>query len=267
NYEELIKHCANPNYSFTVRSRGSTVVNFFTKIHEEAYNKRMISEFKSFGSQNNYPQEALEIIDKIQALIVNNHLYAFIVPELHYSLLHGDIIPSNMMINKENGNLQIFDWTNFTIGPRFLDIARFVTVASISYEEVKDKYLFNNNNGLLSLIEKIFFLYAYNLLFYITLKNKGMNTQKIIHECMFPALKDMSDLIDQFKKQGYEDIKNIIIYKDQLIQVEKEDLEKKVGILSQHNNQLNEKYQNVIKRKSWRITYPIRKIFQYLRKN
>src|SRR5699024_2949538 len=102
-----------------------------------------------------------KVINRLESLIMDNYLYAFINPEQHYSLLHGDFIPQNIKMQKDSETPIVFDWATFTVGPRFIDIARYLTTTFTPYTKIKEDYLFNEHiDRKLSVIEQIFFLYA-----------------------------------------------------------------------------------------------------------
>src|SRR5690625_451344 len=100
---------------------------FFTEIHQKQYNEMLFSLLYKRLKENNHPKSVNDTIKKLESLIMNNSLYIFMQPEKHYSLLHGDYIPQNLKANKNNELPFVFDWALFTIGPRFIDIARFLS--------------------------------------------------------------------------------------------------------------------------------------------
>src|SRR5699024_7570441 len=114
----------------------------------------------------------------------------------------------------------------------FLDIVRFVTASSIPYEDVKAKYLFNDNTGNLSQIEQIFFLYAFILMHFVPSQNKSVNEK--IDKWLRPALKDMEACVEQFKRDEFE----VII---QSLLEDREAAEENIKKLKRHNTNLKKK--------------------------
>lgn len=78
---------------------------------------------------------------------MGNNLYAFVKPEKHYSLLHGDYVPSNVTIDQIEKNIKVFDWGTFTTGPHFLDIAKYFAETITPYKKVQNLYLYDKNFG------------------------------------------------------------------------------------------------------------------------
>src|SRR5699024_5540360 len=121
----------------------------------------MFSQLYKLLKQNNYPKTIRDIVQHLESLIMDNDLYEYIRPEKHYSLIHGDYNPRNSKLKKQDQSIKVFDWETFKIGPRFIDVARYLSGALIEYSDVKEIYLDDKElGGKLSLIEKIFFLYA-----------------------------------------------------------------------------------------------------------
>src|SRR5699024_7655729 len=137
------------------------------------YNERLFVLLDKLMKQNNYPDAARSVVHSIESCIMDYDLYRFLIPEIHYSLVHVDYNQSNSKIAKQDQKVKVCDWETFKIGPHFIDIARYLSGAHIPYSEVKEIYLHNEHLGKqLSLIEKIFFLYALILLYMLTFREK-----------------------------------------------------------------------------------------------
>lgn len=148
---------------------------------------------------------ALSVVERLRYLIVDTQAYSAMSPERHYSLLHGDFIPGNVRIDKATDAAKVFDWASFTTGPHFVDVVRYMVVASISYKSVNEHYLFNDEVEELSSVERIIFLYAFIVMHLITLQGRGSRPREAataMRDFIKPALKDMESLILEWKRDG-----------------------------------------------------------------
>jgi|SRR5690625_220637 len=160
NNQDIIKTYQNPDYLFQLRNRPSSIVYFFTKIIRWIIIK---DYFPVYISSLN---KTIILILRLKSQVMKPHLYVFINPEKHYSLLHGDFIPENIKVKEQDETLQVFDWALFTTGSHFIEIARYLISSLVPYSKVKELYLANDETGgKLSLIEEILFLYALILLY------------------------------------------------------------------------------------------------------
>lgn len=278
-YEKIAKEYPNLNYSFQLKNKPNPMIIYFTKIHEKYYNEKLFTSFYKLMEQNNYPDAVYYVIQQLESFIMDNHLYEFIHPDEHYSLVHGDYNKSNSKIDKQDNTIKVFDWELFKIGPHFIDIVRYLSGTLVSYLDVKKIYLNNKElGGKLSLIEKIFFLYALILLYILTLgENK---VEKEIDKYITPALHDMESLIEQFTKTDYfssvqqllnenneneAKILKLLNKNDEneakTLQLEEDNLR-----LKKKKNELEILHENFVKSKSWKITAPFRKFTQLINK-
>jgi len=257
-YEEIVKKFPNINYSYRMSNKPNPLTVLFTRIHEENYNNSVFTSMYDIIEQNNYPSSTHQVIKKIETLIMNYELYKFIDPSVHYSLLHGDYNKSNSIINKSDKLIKVIDWELFKIGPHFMDIARYLSGSLKSYSEVKKIYLDNIElGGKLTLIERIFFLYALILLYILTFRERKIE-QKMTNY-INPALRDLEKITNEFLESDYYKI-----LKKQFIEKENQDL--KIKKLQEQNKIIKKSYNNLIKSKSWKITYPFRKLREILSK-
>src|SRR5699024_655915 len=154
--------------------------------------------------EKKYPQSVKEVIQRLEKQIIPNYLYAYINPDEHYSLLHGDFHPGNFKRSSKDGMLYIFDWATFTIGPHFLDIVRYVSKSLIACREVKDIYLdCEESSGRLSLIGRIFLLDALVLLYILRLKEKAV--ADYLASGIIPALEQLERLVQSFTAESHEE--------------------------------------------------------------
>lgn len=267
-YQDIIKNYPNPDYTFSFKHKGYSIVLFFTQIHQEHYNKKLFASLKQYVAQKKYSEEVVQILTRVEALIMDNRLYAFIKPDEHYSLLHGDFTPNNIKVKNENGAVQVFDWASFKVGPHFLDVARYVAYAAsglISYDKVKELYLFNKQTEKgLSLIEQIFFLYAYILMYVADLKSK--NRHKIVSEFMWPALEDMEECVARFKQEAFGSAMQSLLDDKNSVTQENEKLRSTLKNVQKRKSDLEVKLQHIVESRSWKITAPLRKLTYPFRK-
>jgi thiamine kinase-like enzyme len=192
---------------------------------------------------------------------MDNHLYNWIQPDKHYSLLHGDLGYQNVIFDKFDGMPRILDWSTYTIGPHFIDIARYLTSLLVPYSTIKTLYLDDNPNGQrLSTIERIFFLYAVILFYFQKIGRLGIETN--ISSDLLPALEDLEVLVMQFKNTMGE---NEMTEKQHSLseelrekEVKIKQLEQRLSIVEDERKYLHKRLQNIINSKSWKITTPLR---------
>lgn len=208
-YKDIVSRYPNPKYAFVVENRPISIVQFFTKIHEKKYNEFLFDGMYKLIEQNNYPSAIKEIILRLEGAIMPYRLYLFINPEKHYSLIHGDFIPSNIKRRDNDSSIIVLDWAMYTVGPRFLDIAKFFSATPAPFSMVKKLYLNDLHEENSSMIEKVFFLYALILLYITRLTEKYVESR--LNDCIYPALDELETLIDQFVRNKFNsDVKSLI---------------------------------------------------------
>lgn len=257
-YDSIINKYPNPKYLFQLKNKPFFIVIFFTQIHRKKYNVKMFNLLYKVLKQNNYPESVIEVIEGLESLIMKHSLYSFIKPKNHYSLIHGDLIRQNLKLNKSDKSIKIFDWATFTTGPHFIDIARYLSESLIPFSEVKSIYLNNDDiNGNLSIIEKIFFLYALILLYILRLKGKG--TEKGMDKYITPALNDLEVLVAEFIETSFNKNVQLLSEEKEKSQNKIEQLKHEVKQLKKEVKRLEKRHNNIINSKSWKITAPLRK--------
>ena len=261
-YEQVIHNYPRPNYVYQFkRGRAISVVHFFTHIHEKKYNTKLFDSLKLIIKQQKYPKAATQVITRLEESIMRNQLYNYIHPTKHYGLLHGDLGYQNVIVNQNDGLPRILDWSTYTIGPHFIDIARYLTSLLVPYSTIKTLYLDDNPNGQrLSTIERIFFLYAVILFYFQKIGRLGIETN--ISSDLLPALEDLEVLVMQFKNTMGE---NEMTEKQHSLseelrekEVKIKQLEQRLSIVEDERKYLHKRLQNIINSKSWKITTPLR---------
>src|SRR5699024_3440426 len=200
---DIVEKYPNPNYLFQMKNRAISIVIFFTQIHKRSYNEQLFKLLYKLLNQNNYSETVIQLVSKLESLIMDNKLYALINPEEHYSLLHGDLIKPNIKNDGKENDIKIFDWATFTTGPHFIDIARYLSDLLMPYSEVKDLYLNNQDTGgKLCVIEKILLNYSLTLIYIMRLKEK--NVDKRLNDCILPCITDLEFLIEDLDISYYK---------------------------------------------------------------
>lgn len=261
-----------PEYVWNYRNSPTFIIQFFTDIHHKVTNERLFAELYKLMEEKEYPQPVKEVIQRLEKQMMPDYLYAYIDPEDHYSLIHGDFHPGNFKRSSKDGTLYIFDWATFTIGPHFLDIARYVSKSLFTFQEVREIYFdCEETGGSLSIIEKIFFLYALILLYILRLREKAVAAY--LESCIIPALEELERLVEQFTKESHEawllrlrDKKNELTQEnlslaDTSVSLKKQNKQiiKRMQLLKKQNQQMKTS-------KSWKMTAPLRKLLAKWRK-
>src|SRR5699024_318097 len=284
-YTEINNKFPNPDYAFRMRNRPNSILIYFTKIHEQQYNEKMFSSLYKLMNQSGYSQSIKSVIKRVEKQIMDNNLYVFINPYKHYSLLHGDFIQKNLKLECDSDSIKVFDWTSFTLGPHFINIARYLTSALIPYDQIKKDYLFNEKyDETLTDIEKIFFLYAL-IPFYI-LRVKENKADQYLNSYILPAVEDLEILVSKFMERNLKGVLDLLTQKeymyiseiDELKNVNKKakkenkellnynkELERNKRAIFNEKNKVKKQYENTVNSKSWKLTYPFRKFTELLK--
>lgn len=185
----MVQNFENNDYTFKFRNSGLCIIEFFTKIHEKEYNQQLIEYMQeSVVKEKDYSEECLFVIREIKKYILTNELYTLIEPEQQYRLIHADLVPENVLSEENNIYAIFIDWSFFSVGPRFLDVARFSMQAFIEFSEIEEVYLSNKISEVnLSNIEKIFFCYAFIFIHFAELPN-NKKYDYVLNQCVIPAL-------------------------------------------------------------------------------
>nr|WP_272873275.1 phosphotransferase [Alteribacter salitolerans] len=251
-YNDIIRKYAPPRYVYQFKKgRAISVVHFFTQIHKESYNKKLFLSLHTIMKQHNYPEAVQQVITRLEKAIMANQLYRQMVPDEHYSLLHGDFAYQNVLINNEDSSPQIIDWTTYTVGPRFIDTARYVTSLRLPFEEVNSLYIQDKETGgSLSSVERVFFLYSLIVFYFQKFGQKDLETE--ISTTMLPALEELERLVlninGEVKKMNKEADKNLKL----------KQLEHRIEVLEEVRRYMKKRLDDVLNSRSWRLTRPIR---------
>lgn len=268
---------ANPNYKFRLDLNTPAVVKGFAHIHEFRYHRQLFDTLHRLAPTAEDPQTAKRIVQQLEDRILGNHLYAFVSPPMHYTLLHGDFKPNNIMTDTHN--FRVIDWQGFRTGPRFLDIVKYAIHAKLPYTTLQDQYLFDTTHDALSPIEHIFFLDAYILMILLTSMRKSLSSGLAQH--IGPALADMDTAIAQLKTQQFGTTAKLAADRIQRLETKltqhelaAQQQERKLQntsnqltesrhekrSLATKNRMLTQRLKNIETSKSWRLTAPLRRV-------
>lgn len=204
-HSEVQKKFPNLKYSFKLKNKPNPAAIFFTKIHKQKYNEKLFQDLELLMEENEYPIEIIQKVKEVKDIIMNNKLYTFVKPNLHYSLIHGDLNKKNIRVDKLSQEIKVIDWETYKIGLKTIDIARFFSANRFSYKKVQEIYLNDDKiNGYLTDIEKIFFLYILMIFYILTIREKKIINY--ITEFIEPLIKDMENLVDIFKNKTFQNL-------------------------------------------------------------
>lgn len=278
-HDDIGDRYANPAYKFALRLNTPSLVKGFTQIHRAGYNRQLFDTLHRLTPSAQDSDIAQRIVAHLETIIMRNRLYVLISPSEHYTLLHGDFKPANIMSDYSTQRFRVIDWQGFRTGPRFLDLVKYVVHAKTPYEQIKDEYLFNQGVGGLSTVEQIFFLYAYVLMILLTSMGKPLTTGLAAN--IDPALSDMQKCVAQLKYEGFgsamrtvenrvEQLDNQLTEQAAQVRQQSQDLNKLATrapdvnqdhvSLSSTNRALKRRIHQLEQSTSWRMTAPLRRI-------
>ena len=165
----------------------------FSSIHIENVNRQLFASiFKSMKAKG-YTYKSIELIKRVESVIIGHRLFTKICPDVHYSLLHGDYGKQNMLVDYKDGNLYIIDWGNMRIGPTWVDIAGFFGQLMQPFHVVKDEFLFNDKvSSDFEPIEKLFFVYTLIVTWFIVFTKREFEENHYLY--ISPAVEAMEAL-------------------------------------------------------------------------
>jgi tetratricopeptide (TPR) repeat protein len=196
--DELLSYFSLPKYRLTLKKhRSQAVSRFFSNIHLESTNKRLFMLLNKKLRSANYSAMSIDILRRLEIIIMNFKLYENIKPEKHYSLLHGDLGPHNILL-KNDADPYVLDWNTYTVGASCFDPAYFLTRYKLSFEKIYELYLSNINKSKenkLDNIEKIFFIYALIVIWFQRLSCRDFN--RMHFKYLAPAINQLEALAMQ----------------------------------------------------------------------
>lgn len=119
-----------------------SIVRIFPSIHKKSTNKMIIKRLYKRNKKLGNSAEIKKLLKQIEHTIIDKKIYKLIRPELHYSFLHSDFEANNILVDKNN-NHNLIDWDTYQVGPRGLDLVKFIDRLKLPFKEIEDFYLSN----------------------------------------------------------------------------------------------------------------------------
>jgi len=164
--------------TFANISKGSTNEAIFKWIYSEVY---------ALGEKN-----IIHLINKLKYLIYNAKMYEKLDSVQNFALQHGDFSKYNILIDKKTSNVNVIDWRSYFIGPVGFDIAYFFRKEMLTFDSIDKIFLSNPRySDLLTLIEKIFFVYTLIILLFLNITGIKFN-----NEYYYSYLKQATDRLE-----------------------------------------------------------------------
>src|SRR5699024_982802 len=202
------------------------------------------------------------LIKRLEALVMDNQLYVLLDPERHYTLLHGEYKPGTIIIEDSTKKGYVIDWSTFTIGTPCVEIARYLSASLPAYQKIQQLYLQQAKQiDRLTFVERILFLYA-NEIFVILrfIKPKNTEHRDKIKQLISEALDDIARLIEAHRP--YIDDRLQLIQLHEKLNASKH----QINTLQKDKKRLKNRLNHTFNSKSWKVTAPLRKISERLRK-
>lgn len=281
-YKSINRKFPNSNYNYRLKNRANFITPYFTNIHKKVYNNKLFNNLKKFSEQRGDSQVIQDIILYLEHEIMDNELFLYINPDKHYSLLHGDFQPSNILFDKKSEKIKIIDWPTFKVGPKFIDLTRYFQASLTSFKDIQSYYLNNDEVNKLELIEKVFFLYSF-ILFHFLILNKH-NVYSNLNHFIIPALIEMNKLIKECLGSSYiehidflndiiTDFNTLVIEENSKLSIHNRELKKDnkrikkdIKTLVEENKRTKNKLQRILNSKSWKLTSPFRKLINKIKR-
>jgi serine/threonine protein kinase len=164
-------------------------------------NIEVFLNFSNYLKDKNLSLELTKVINHVNEILIVKEYYKFLNPEIHFSLQHGDLSISNLMLNDNTGELKVIDWGFSKLGPKWVDIAIFLAKTKSPFSEILQKFLGHNKCDY-DLIEKIFFTYTL-IITWIAIFEKGEHEYCFKDFCS-PALNYIETLIYKFNEEMFQ---------------------------------------------------------------
>jgi hypothetical protein len=283
-YAEVGPDYANPDYKFQLDLNTPSVVKGFAHVHERRYNRQLFETLHRLAPTAADPDTADQVVHRLENMVMRNRLYILMSPPEHYTLLHGDFKPANIMASARG--FRVIDWQGFRLGPRFLDVAKYAVHAKTPYPDVREEYLFATTADGLSTVERIFFLYAYVLMILLTSMRKSLSTGLAAY--IEPALSDMETAVTRLQTHEFASAAQLTADRIERLENQLADKESEAAIRSREiqvhtaqaqdtendnqrlraaNRRLKHRLTKVEHSTSWRLTAPLRRIAAAVRRH
>lgn len=182
-------------------------LDFLIYIHLESANQDIFKGVIKRINRLQYSQQTIDLITRMEKIILGNRLYEQLDISEHYSLQHGDFREYNMRIESD-GNIYLYDWGRMMVGPKWLGMAGYLWDKQIPFGIILKTYLsgrFAKHH--LQPIEKLFFVYVLVLGWFLFMEK---------HE--FENNPDINRAVAYIEEQMHE-IHEIIVFQNEGIPV------------------------------------------------
>tara|TARA_B100000214_G_scaffold175236_1_gene126009 strand:+ start:345 stop:1592 length:1248 start_codon:yes stop_codon:yes gene_type:complete len=161
-------------------------------LHKKSTNVEIFSEIKNrLEKSNNFKLEALVSI--LKSIILENHLYKLINPDIHYSFCHNDFHKNNIISQTEN-ICKVFDWNSYSVALRGWDMCYYFGNFEFKFSEIEEIFInkINHCSNKDLVIAKIFYIYIQIYIWVLRLRNKSSFEK--MNDYFVPAIKSIEVL-------------------------------------------------------------------------
>lgn len=178
---------------------------YLTNIDDPYTAEELFSWLRYILRYHGYPQSAYDVTDRLAGLLLGHELYRYIHRSRDFIPVHGDLIADNIIIEEQGSPAVFIDWASFTVGPRGLDVARWMSSPSVrlSYQTIRNEYLYSDKDeGAETTMELMMFLVSY-ILFHLVQTRRSRDTisqdlDERMPEYIIPALEDLEEAAQRF---------------------------------------------------------------------
>ncbi|MDG5786700.1 ATP-binding cassette domain-containing protein [Evansella sp. AB-P1] len=172
------------------------LTNVFSEFHSKETNSEVFEWLYFQRNKRKYSDKTVNLIKRIEHLIMDNKLYEMLDPKKHYSFLHGDFHTQNILYDEKNDKYSVIDWAYCGLAPVGCDLVKLFRRLKFSFKQIDIHYLSNPSFGQkLENIQKIFFVYALILTWFNAFsRNQIENHQE---EYLIPAIAYLENLVQK----------------------------------------------------------------------
>jgi len=99
----------------------------FGRIQDRMMNRLLITSLRRrHGCNRQAHGQVWALIQRLEDLVLGKGLYKRVVPEKHFGLVHGDLHPKNVIVDRDAGQIRFLDWAAWRTGPPCIDLVRFM---------------------------------------------------------------------------------------------------------------------------------------------
>lgn len=170
------------------------MVPFFAHIESEAVNVSLIRGLEKIAAAGTHAAEVLDVIGRVSRAILDGKAYLRLEVERDFSILHGDFLSGNIMIDPESGSAKIIDWSSLVCGLKSMDMALYLCRSGYDFSVIKKHTLDAYPEFFDSPVSRLFFLYmvvAMNINLMSSSESRRQQNSKILADTILPAVKGL----------------------------------------------------------------------------